>query len=235
MRSAILALGALFMIGCATDGAGPAPGGASGSGGTRSGEGTASGAETGDAGLDGLPPLIPESVDPPAPKWGDSIDYGALREAYGPRADFDSRCDASVQQPVARALVEKRFEDVVELTQLPLERCPVFAQLHLWRAKALLDLGRTVEADVHRAWFLGLTQSVLDSGDGRTPETPYVTIAVWEEYATLMRLGLAPVGQALVGEPRMLDLLTVEGEDGDRQSLYFDPEWHFIRLMHTMP
>ncbi|MEZ4332463.1 MAG: DUF4919 domain-containing protein [Myxococcota bacterium] len=234
MRNAVVTMGALLVIGCAHEAVGPAAGAASGRGADLRGAGSAQDAEAMDASVDGLPSLIPESVAPPAPRWGDPVDYNALREAYGPRADFDARCDATVQQSVARALAEERFEDVIELTQRPLERCPVFAQLHLWRALALLDLGRTVEADVHRAWFLGLTQSVLDSGDGQTPETPYVTIAVWEEYATLMRLGLEPRGQVLLDGPRMLDVLSAEDEEGNARSLYFDPQWHFIRLMHRL-
>ena len=79
-----------------------------------------------------------------------------------------------------------------------------------------------------------LTQSILDSGDGKTPETPYVTISVLEEDAALARLGLEKRSQALVSSPAMLDLVTAADQTGNITSIYFNPSWHFIRLVHRV-
>jgi len=46
--------------------------------------------------------------------------------------------------------------------------------------------------------FLGLFSSVLKSGDGKSPETAFVVIAVDEEYSVLETASLTPVKQALV-------------------------------------
>lgn len=181
-----------------------------------------------------LPELIPASVAPPAPGWMEDVEFLALREAYGARADFADRCEVQeVASRASTALVNRDFDEVVAVTSAPLDRCPVWAQLHLWRMAALRSLGREEEADVHKRWFTGLIQSVLDSGDGKTPETPYVTISISEENAVLARLGLKKQSQALVGSP-MLDLVTATNEDGKTVTVYFNPWWHFIRLFHQV-
>jgi len=175
--------------------------------------------------------LIPADSPAPMPKWSDRVDYLALREAYGARVDFGDRCEAmEIGKRAATALVEQQYDEVIVATAAGLDRCPVWPQLHLWRAVALQSLGRGVEADVHKRWFFGLTQSILDSGDGKTAQTPYVTISTGEEYAVLTRLGLQPTGQALIAGERMLDLLTAVDESGRETQIYFDPAWHFVRL-----
>lgn len=179
-----------------------------------------------------MPQLIAASVPPPRPAWSDDVDFLALREAYGAREDFEERCDdVEVSKSASAALGRESFLEVVELTRAPLEACPVWAQLHLWRAAALLALDREAEGETHKRWFLGLTDSILATGDGKTPETPFITISIPEEYATLARLGLTPRRQALVEGPSMLDLITAEDEFGKTRSIYFSPSWHFIRLI----
>lgn len=175
--------------------------------------------------------LIAASVPPPRPAWSDEVDFLALREAYGAREDFEERCDdAKIIKSASAALAEESFLEVAELTRAPLEACPVWVQLHFWRAAALFSLDREAEGEVHKRWFLGLTDSILASGDGKTPETPFITISISEEYATLARLGLTARSQALISGPSMLDLITAEDESGKTRSVYFNPSWHFIRL-----
>ena len=175
--------------------------------------------------------LIPADVPAPSPAFSDDVDFAALREAYGARVDFGDRCEVQeIAQQGSAALVAQRFQEVLDVTGPALARCPVWPQLHLWRAAALRSLGRDAEAATHRRWFLGLTQSILDSGDGRTPGTAYVTISTSEEYALLVRLHLQPQEQYLVDGPPMVDLVEAVDESGMHVGVYFDPKWHFVRL-----
>ena len=179
--------------------------------------------------------LIPADVPPPSPGWTDPVDFLALREAYGARTDFRARCeDGDAAKAAAEALVAQRFEEVVDLTSEPLRRCPVWAQLHLWRSASLHSLGRKIEADLHERWFFGLTDSILASGDGKSTQSPYVTISTTEEYAVLTRLGLEPRQQSLINGTPMLDLITAVDRSGKSVSVYFNPEWHFVRLIHEI-
>lgn len=180
--------------------------------------------------------LIDASVPPPRPNWTDEVDFLALREAYGARTDYGERCeDSEVAHEASSALNREAFLEVVELTRNPLERCPVWAQLHLWRGAALFSLGRDAEGEVHKRWFLGLTDSILDSGDGKTAETAFRTVSIPEEYAVLARLGLKRESQALIDDgPGMVDVITATDEDGRARTVYFNPSWHFIRLINQI-
>jgi hypothetical protein len=180
-----------------------------------------------------LPALTPADVPAPSPAWSDPVDLLQLREAYGMRADFEARCeDRDVSAKASSALVAHRFDDVVDVTGPALARCPVWIQLHLWRSAALRALGRDADADLHKRWTLGLIDTILKSGDGKTPETAYVTMSTTEEYAVLSRLGLEPKRQALTGGMR--DVIDAVDESGHHVSVYFNPKWHFIRLLHQV-
>lgn len=181
------------------------------------------------------PKLIPSSTPPPRPDWSDDVDFLALREAYGARSDFDIRCeDAEISETIVSALNEDAFIHVVELTRNPLEDCPVWAQLHLWRGAALFSLDRDAEGEIHKRWFLGLTDSILNSGDGSS-KAPYQTVSVAEEYAVLIRLGLERKRQSLIDDgPGMVDVITATDKDGNSRILYFNPSWHFLRLIEKV-
>ena len=96
------------------------------------------------------------------------------------------------------------------------------------RAIALKETGRQEESDLHLAWYKGLAESVLSSGDGRTPQSAWVVISVYEEYAVLRGLRVKPVSQQLLDGN--IDAVEVERRDGQRLTLYFDPKAHFRRL-----
>ncbi len=76
-------------------------------------------------------------------------------------------------------------------------------------------------------WYRGLVESVLASGDGKSPQTAFTVISVGEEYAILRALNLRVESQALI--EGHIDALTVEGEHGE-STIYFNPAAHFRRL-----
>ena len=83
-----------------------------------------------------------------------------------------------------------------------------------------------------RAVASGLFRSIVASGDGMTPETPFVVIAIAEEYMVLRERGLRPAGQALLQTANgPVDALTgVDPANGMRQTLYFDVNRLFMAL-----
>ena len=60
------------------------------------------------------------------------------------------------------------------------------------------ELGDTGKADFHRAVLNGLIDSILKSGDGKSPKTAWVVISVHEEYVVLQVLGFKPSQQSLL-------------------------------------
>ncbi len=179
--------------------------------------------------------LTPANVPPPKVGWEASVDFRELRETYGRRVDFASRCERHEERRRASAaLVEERFEDTLSLTEAILEKCPVDPSVHLWRGAALFSLGRHAEGEVHKRWYLGLIQSILDSGDGRSAETAYVTISTTEEYAVLSHLRLEPQQQFLAHGPPLVDVMSVVDESGSRSTVFFNPALHFLRLADSI-
>ena len=79
----------------------------------------------------------------------------------------------------------------------------------------------------------GLVESVLTSGDGRSPETAWVVISVPEEYAILRALRARQVSQTLLEDQRV-DAVEVETRNGERVTVYFSPRAHFQRLRRQL-
>ncbi|HEY8121578.1 MAG TPA: DUF4919 domain-containing protein [Myxococcota bacterium] len=160
--------------------------------------------------------------------WSEPPDFAALRAEYGARDDFDARCE--VDRPLRRAYGQMQAEawsDLLALAEPWAQRCPVDLEAHMLCAIALEQSGRTEEADAHRSWVRGLFESVLATGDGKTPETAYRVIAVFEEYAMLRMFRWEPKQQALVAQG--IDAMTVDAE-GEERVVYFDPAASFARM-----
>lgn len=183
-----------------------------------------------------LPPLTPESEAPPAVELAKPEGFDALRQAYARRADYGKRCTKDrPNKAFAEHMNAKEFNAAAQLVHKWLEGCPVDARVHLWAMSAFLEAGNRALAEAHRQWFLGLTDSAMRSGSGKTADDPMETISIDEEYAIVRRLGLTPLGQSLIQGETLLDQLRVKDDQGVESTLYFNPKWHFIRLAHAFP
>lgn len=163
--------------------------------------------------------------------WSRLPDFDELRKEIGWRKDFREICeDSRLIKEIRGAFEGKNFERVIHLSESYLLRCPVDIHTHYFRAIAFLETGRAAEGKPHYDWFEGLIRSILASGDGKSPETAYVTISISEEYAALSYLRLKPKQQGLVSNPSKRDHFVVEDESGKRSELWFNPAAHFARL-----
>ena len=163
-----------------------------------------------------------------SPDWTRRPDFAALRSEWALRDDFAARCE--VARPIREAFERMQasaWNAALELATSWVEGCPVDMDAHIVRATALEHLGRAEEADHHRSWMRGLFEAVLATGDGKTAETAYHVIAVYEEYAMLRFFRYEPRGQALTGNG--IDALSVVAE-GEERTIYFDPGASFLRM-----
>jgi hypothetical protein len=181
-----------------------------------------------------LPELTPDDVVAPNPKLTDTVNFTDLRNTYAKRSDFELRCEFTrPTKEWADAMQSGKYKEAYDVVTKWFDKCPVDERAHLWGIITLQKLGETAKIEDHKRWWIGLTDSSFKTGDGKTPQTAFVTISVSEEYALLTRMQLKPVKQELVTGPPTVDRIdAVPVAGGEQQSIYFNPEWHFIRLMH---
>ena len=163
--------------------------------------------------------------------WRNYPDYSALRQEIGWSDDFSARCEHDRPiESIVSLMNDEKWRDAIAVGMPWLEKCPIDIRLHYYVAISYSELGSEPEAETHLQWFKGLMDSVVATGDGKTPQTPYVTVSVDEEYDALYFFGLKVTGQSLVQGVALLDAFTAENEEGKEFTIYFSPAAHFARL-----
>ena len=167
-----------------------------------------------------------EEILAAARRGSESIDFSRFRfaftrtNAYAPY-DVEALEEDQTLEEAARA---SDWKSMLAQARAALERCYVRVRPHLYAAAACEALGDAVEQRHHEQCSRGLLTSILNSGDGRTPDTAFVVIGVWEEYDVLNALKLQLTHQALlpVGD-RQVDQITVMSPEASAPfNLYFD-------------
>lgn len=182
-------------------------------------------------------PSAEPSGEPPAARtgrsWTDPVNFSALREEYGNREDFSAICESD--RPLRQMYDASNVADwktVLDLSKRWLDSCPVDIDAHLLRGLALRVTGKTAESDAHLRWFRGLMGSILQTGDGKSSDSPFVVISVGEEYSVLRVFRLHPTGQRLL--PGGIDAITAVDGKGNESTVYFLPAAHWRRLEKSL-
>ena len=92
------------------------------------------------------------------------------------------------------------------------------------QGEARSDIEPLIElANSRRQTARAILDSILDSGDGNSPESAYVVINIIEEYAVLDHFGLRLTNQSLLNKDgKVYDLVVGTAEDGTERDFYFD-------------
>lgn len=163
-------------------------------------------------------------------------DFSALRLQVGSRDDFIDRCDINdeqfSEQQIYTYMNNGDWEAAAGGAEARLQNCPVDIQMHLYAGIALQQLQEHARAQLHFDWYWGLIGSILESGDGKAPETAYVTISIAEEYLTLSALGMSLQWQSTRGNR---DVFYVIDQDGNEKQVYFFPDLHWRRMLRLFP
>src|SRR5262245_44947850 len=152
-------------------------------------------------------------------------DFLKLRMAFTETANYKPYdFDRTTQGEMTKALDKKEYGKAVELAEKVLKTSYVDIEAHSVAQRAYTALGKADQAKFHRYIFDGLVQSILKSGDGKTPATGYVVISTDEEYAVLRVLDIQRTRQALMDEKgQKFDRIDgVERKSKERITLYFN-------------
>ena len=147
--------------------------------------------------------------------------YGALLVKVKEMMASFSAGDCPGAMASAKAILETNF---------------VQMDAHIVTGLCLRKAGDEDGARKERAVYDGLVNSVLKSGDGKTPQTAFKVIFINEEYKVLAALGLVPVKQSLVNaEGSSFDRIEAKSKTtGESVALYFNVDRMLAQLSHTL-
>lgn len=125
------------------------------------------------------------------------FDFTAFRLAYAETSDYDpyNFDKVALKESMYAAFSEHDYESALELADQILEQNYLLPDAHIIALQSYEELGRVQEADYHRYVIHGLAASILDSGDGKSPETAYIIVIIEEEYLILDVLGIKDASQ----------------------------------------
>lgn len=133
-------------------------------------------------------------------KNGETVDYTQLRQAYVNSPDYDPY-SFNVREPSAEMHKSARQDDcktalnyakrVLDMQFLAIDAHNIAGYCHE-------KLGRKDAATQERAIARGLIQSIVESGDGKTPETAFIVVTLEEQYALIMAMRLQRRSKSLI-------------------------------------
>ncbi|MFL6201347.1 MAG: DUF4919 domain-containing protein [Thermoanaerobaculia bacterium] len=128
-----------------------------------------------------------------------SVDFARLRQLQT-RVDSYKPYGADVEDHPLALLGNGNVEGAQLLTKQILAVSYLDMEAHTAAARIAEKRGDKAAAAHHQYVLQGVFDSILKSGDGKTPATAYVVIAISEEYALMAHLGFQVAGQSLLND-----------------------------------
>ncbi|OQA14798.1 MAG: hypothetical protein BWY64_03109 [bacterium ADurb.Bin363] len=151
----------------------------------------------------------------------ETVDFKEFRLAYTETPEYNPYfVNDGNSDLMNSALDNKQYEDAIKYAQTVLDKNYTDMDAHVVCKIAYKESGQQVESDFHDFVFKGLLKSILDSGDGKTPETAYQVISIREEYIILTVFGLTYDVQNLIDvKGHSYDMFNLKGE---QKEIYFN-------------
>ena len=182
--------------------------------------------------------LAPQVIAQPAPtpqqeyqallervkKSDASVDFARLRQLQTQVEGYKPYGPDVEGHPLA-LLADGNLEGAQLLAKQILAESYLDMEAHTAAARAAEKRGDKTAAAFHQYVLQGVLDSILKSGDGKTPATAYVVIAISEEYALMAHLGLRVAGQHLLNDDagHSYDLLNgINPKTRAAQEVYFN-------------
>jgi hypothetical protein len=153
-----------------------------------------------------------------------NADFQALRMLYTKTENYNPYdITSSDINEINLLLKQNQFEKVIQKIEPILWEQFMNIDLHFMAMKAYKGLENEKMYNWHRYITFGLIDSIMASGDGKTPEKAYIVINTREEYIILSYLGLKYSNQSLIEDGgHQYDRFDVENKKtGENTKLYF--------------
>lgn len=162
-------------------------------------------------------------------KNGDtSINFAELRllfaqlPDYNPYRTMDELQDKEDQ--MWEAYKSGNYEEALQIGNSILETNYLRIMTHYIFSEIYGKLGDTEKQQFHEDVFFGLVDSIIKSGDGKSPETAMTVIEIKEEYDVLSVLGFEEDSQTLIEQDgKRFDVIAAQNpETGETRDFYFN-------------
>lgn len=123
-----------------------------------------------------------------------------------------------------KAYQEGKYEEAIRIGNSILEINYLRSITHFIFSRIYEKQGDTQGQKFHETVFVNLLRSVIESGDGKSPETAMIVIDIEEEYNVLSVLGFEGESQTLVeNDGKRFDLIRAKNpETGETRDFYFN-------------
>lgn len=159
-------------------------------------------------------------------KNGLSTDYFRLRMAYtktGEYNPYDTETARNYKE-IETAIAAGNFDSALEISEKIIEKNFVDPTAHVYAGYCYQMKGNAAKSDYHNEIYSEIMDSIYKTGDGRSPESAFLSISTKEEYIFLNWLNLAFVEQELVNKDGYsFDLMKCKDQTtGKNFNIYFN-------------
>ena len=130
-------------------------------------------------------------------KMDTNVNFTELRLSYTKSAGYDPYFDDTNRKYMREAFFKQDASNMIYYGSIVLKLNPLDIDARLFTSIAYGKLGMTNESRLNRFIFEGLMDSVMASGNGRSPETAIVVIDTKEEYSMVKSLGASVIKQEM--------------------------------------
>lgn len=158
-------------------------------------------------------------------KNGDTnVDFKALRIAYSQTPQYNPYSEDENMPLMLQALNDKAYPKALEYARKINEKNFTDLDAHFGARMACREMGDKACYDSHHATLANLIDSIMNSGDGTTPQSALQVITTREEYIILKVLNLQPKQQKLQQiNDKAYDVFEVsDSRNNETFALFFD-------------
>ena len=151
------------------------------------------------------------------------IDYTDFRHSYHASNKImrQLRKQGELKAELNGHLEGEKMPEAIETLHKLLDIDFTNIETHIMLSSIYEYTGKDAKSKHHNEIARGLLESIMGSGDGKSPETAWKVIQVPEEYMILLILGAKPVQQSLTNTEPVCDMIEAT-IDGQTYTFYFD-------------
>lgn len=163
------------------------------------------------------------------------VDYKEFRLAYADSPGYQPAANAESRKTMFAALSGKNYEQAAKLAEAILKDRYVDIYAHQVAAVAYRELGDRANSSVHGSVARELMRSIVESGDGSSPESAMVLISEEEEAVILQALALRVAKQELMdNQGHTYDRVDAMDANDITMTIYFNLDVPVIKARQAL-